>query len=199
MLVNLFQLMGIDKPRYLDLGAHHPFIISNTALLYERGSRGVNVDANPNLLAAFNLYRPEDVNLNVGVGLEEGEATFYMFSDSSGRNTMSKAETEMLAAQHGMTVRKEIKVPVTTVAAIVEKHFGGYYPDLLMTDLEGLDYAVLKSTSFEKSAPKVIVSETRKGDAGLVKQLMNERGYFVYCRMGENLFFVHNDFKTMVY
>ena len=197
MLVNLFQMMYIPTPSFLDLGAHHPFIISNTALLYERGSRGVNVEANPNLIPAFNLYRPHDKNINVGVGLEEGEATFFMYSDTSGRNTFSLEEAKSLKGV--LEVRKSIKLPMTTLSAIIEKYCGGVYPDLLTTDLEGYDYAVIKSGNFTKSSPKIIVTETRKLDAGRIKVLLHERGYFVYCRMGENLFFVRDDYKSMVF
>lgn len=197
MIVNLFLLMGIQKPSYLDLGAHHPFIISNTAMLYERGSRGVNVEANPNLMKTFELYRPEDTNVNVGVGLQEGVSPFYMFSDTSGRNTFSNAEAKTF--EKVMPVRRVINLPVLTIDQIVERYCGGIYPDLLLTDLEGLDYAVLKSANFEKTSPKVIVTEVRRTDACYIKLLMMERGYFVYCRMGENLFFVRDDFKTMVF
>ena len=80
MLCNLFRLMGIERPGYLDLGAHHPYVISNTALLYERGSRGVNVEANPALVVAFREVRPDDVTVNVGVGPEQGTRPFYQFT-----------------------------------------------------------------------------------------------------------------------
>jgi len=197
MLVNLFHLMGIEKPSYLDLGAHHPHVISNTALLYEKGSRGVNVEANPILIEAFKIQRPEDTNVNIGVGLESGTFPFYMYSETSGRNTFSKDEVETLKGI--LHVRNTIELPMLTVREIVEKYCGGRYPDLLTTDLEGLDYAVLKSADFSFSKPKVIVSEIRRGESALVKNLLEERDYFVYCRMGENLFFVDKTYKYLVY
>ncbi len=66
-LLNIFRLIGIETPSYLDLGAHHPWHISNTALMYHRGSRGVNVEANPILFEAFLTERPLDKNVNMGV------------------------------------------------------------------------------------------------------------------------------------
>jgi hypothetical protein len=59
-ILNLFNLLGIDRPTYIDLGAHHPETISNTKLLYDRGSRGINVEANPNLFKAFESQRLGD-------------------------------------------------------------------------------------------------------------------------------------------
>ena len=50
ILANAFALRGIEKPSFLDIGAHHPVHCSNTALLYARGARGVCVEANPNLI-----------------------------------------------------------------------------------------------------------------------------------------------------
>jgi hypothetical protein len=45
-VLNIFKRLGIERPSYLDVGAYHPFDLSNTALLYERGSRGINVEPN---------------------------------------------------------------------------------------------------------------------------------------------------------
>jgi hypothetical protein len=39
-IINLFNCLRIRQPSYLDIGAHHPFHLSNTALLYQRGSAG---------------------------------------------------------------------------------------------------------------------------------------------------------------
>lgn len=55
---------------YVDIGAHHPFRFSNTALFYEANWRGINVDAMPNSMKAFNKYRKRDVNLESAVGID---------------------------------------------------------------------------------------------------------------------------------
>ena len=39
VLLNIFARLGIARPTWLDIGAHHPWRISNTALLYARGWR----------------------------------------------------------------------------------------------------------------------------------------------------------------
>jgi len=54
----LFGTLGIERPTYLDIGAYHPWRFSNTALLYVRGSCGINVEAEPDALAAFDKHRP---------------------------------------------------------------------------------------------------------------------------------------------
>lgn len=47
IIANIFSILNITKPTYLDIGANHPLKGSNTALLYSRGSHGTIVDANP--------------------------------------------------------------------------------------------------------------------------------------------------------
>lgn len=197
MLINLFELLGVVKPSYLDLGAHHPFIISNTALLYARGSRGVNVEANPDLIKEFEKHRPEDKNICVGVGPTAGVFTFYKYSDTSGRNTFSRSETKTLEGV--LTVKNTIELPVVTIDGIVERHCDGRYPDLLCTDLEGWDYEVLHSADFSRSKPKVIVAEVRHNDALSITMLLNMRGFFTYCRMGENIFYIDKEYINRVY
>ena len=49
------EVFKINQPSYLDIGAHHPFCFSNTQLFYERGSQGINVEANPFLHKFFNF------------------------------------------------------------------------------------------------------------------------------------------------
>jgi FkbM family methyltransferase len=196
MIVNLFKLLGVELPSYLDLGAHHPFNISNTALLYERGSRGVNIEANPNLIPPFKLYRPEDKTVNIGVAVLRGGVPFYMYSETSGLNSFSKDHVEKF--KH-LEVRKTEVLDCITVNEIVAKYCNGVWPDLLTLDLEGLDLEILKSADFSKSKPRVICVEVRRGESAAFKSLLAERGYFCYCRMGENLFFVREDDSYLVY
>lgn len=195
MLVNLFEMLGIDKPSYLDLGAHQPTDISNTRLLYERGSRGVNVEANPRLIELFRCERPEDLNVNIGVGLLDGTALFYMYGDEDGRNTFSKEEIR----RTGMRVANEVFLPIKTVNQIVKDYCGDRWPDLLSCDIEGLDFDVLSSADFDVPAPpKVICVETRTSDSKCMRDMLHKKDYRQYCRMGENLFFVRDDLVWLV-
>lgn len=196
MIVNLFKLMGIDHPSYLDLGAHHPVNISNTHLLYTRGSSGVNVEANPNLFAEFMKQRDRDWNLNMGIGVEVGQMPFYMYDETSGLNSFKKEEVEKVA---GIGNCKEIILDVVTVGWLIGEICEGVWPDFLNTDLEGLDYAVIESGTFLSSWPKIICTEVRRGEDAPIKELLKRRRYFCYCRTGENLIFVHQDYASLVY
>ena len=67
----LFKLHGgkhIDNGFYVDVGAHHPYYLSNTYIFYRQGWRGLNIDAMPGSMALFEKNRPRDINLESGVG-----------------------------------------------------------------------------------------------------------------------------------
>ena len=56
----VFDALGINAIRYLDIGAHHPSYLSNTCFFYLKGHRGVCVEPNRRLLSAFREHRPGD-------------------------------------------------------------------------------------------------------------------------------------------
>src|SRR5688572_17355247 len=68
----IFDNLGISQPSYFDIGAHHPFFLSNTALFYSLGCRGINVEPDPSLFTPFKDKRKEDINLNIGISSSEG-------------------------------------------------------------------------------------------------------------------------------
>lgn len=203
VLLSIFQNLGMASPRYLDIGAHHPYYISNTALLHERGSRGVNVEANPHLIAPFRQLRPSDVTLNVAVAAKAGEMEFYFIDDHSGRNTCDRATAEEFVRKYPkFAIRNITTVPVTTIAAIYSEHFAPADIDLLSIDVEGLDYEVLESAFAAAIFPKVIVVEVVSGGdsnhAAAICDLLHNNGYFLLIRLGANYIAVRNEFRSRV-
>jgi FkbM family methyltransferase len=195
IILNLFHMLGVAHPTYLDVGAHHPFNICNTALLHIRGSRGINVDANPHLIEAFREHRSEDININVGVGPERGELDFHFIDDWSGRNTFKRELAEEFVHEHpDFRIQKVQKVPVVTLNDIVAEHASGRFPDFLSLDVEGMDYEILRSASFDEARPTVICVEadidTQVDQGARLVELLNGRGYSVYTRTAGNLIFV---------
>jgi FkbM family methyltransferase len=198
VFASLFEQLGIERPSYLDIGAHHPLHCSNTALLYSRGSRGVNVDANPDVMPEFHRLRPDDININTGVGPEPGVMTFYRIDALSGRNTFSREAALHFIDDHPQfKISDELQIPVLTLNQLIDQYCNGQFPHLLSLDAEGLDYAILESTSFATSAPVVICVETysaagRRSDD--IFRLLELRAFVPYVRMGENALFLRQEF-----
>lgn len=202
VLLEVFRVLAVPQPRYLDIGAHHPIYISNTALLYERGACGVNVEANPNLIGAFRDLRPRDVTLNVAVGATPGMIDLYFIDDFSGRNTCDLAVARNFVAKHPQFgIQKKVQVPVTSVKDIYDRHFSPQNIDLLSIDIEGLDFEVLTSTFADHIFPKVVVVEidcgTDSQQAPSIRNLLEESGYFIYLRLGANYVAIHHDFRHL--
>lgn len=194
-LLNIFGCLRISKPSYLDIGAHHPFELSNTALLYARGSRGINVEANPALIPAFEKYRPEDKNVCVAVGPRSGSAKLNRINATSGCNSLLPIEG------HGKLL-DAVEVPVLTIGEIVSIYAGGCWPDLLSMDIEGMDLAVLYSADFRNSGPKVICAEAVSSSGNIsseLREMMPPRGYFLHSWAGSNMLFVRAELKDWLY
>lgn len=190
-LLNLFDLLKIQQGRYLDLGAHHPESISNTALLYKRGWRGVNVDASAKAIELFNRSRPDDRNILSGVGPESGTGEFLMFADNHGRNTFSKRES---MSWGGPPEPNKVQVPIATLTEIINRHCDQRWPDFINMDIEGYDLMVLLSLDARnRPTTSIWCVECRPTEELLMKATMLSLGYIPLCRLIANIVFVRND------
>jgi FkbM family methyltransferase len=157
----IFQnILKRTKPTYLDIGAHHPFNLSNTALFYSNGCKGINIEPNPILLKQFQKYRKRDINLNIGVGDKSCQLNFYDLSDPA-LSTFVKEEAENLINNGRVVLKNKYLVEILNINEIIEKYANGTL-NFLSLDVEGLDEQILKSVNFEKYSPDVICVETIK-------------------------------------
>lgn len=154
----IFEVRGVTHPTYMDLGAYHPFELSNTALMHIGGSTGVNVEPNPTLFSKFCRARKCDTNLNVGVAAHPGVLTFFHMSIPT-MSTFSRRAAETAEQESGGRIRVVDERPVRVVdAPSLMSHFG--VPDFLSIDIEGHDAEVLHSLPGWPDAPRVICVET---------------------------------------
>ncbi len=158
IILLMIGLYKIQNPMYMDIGAHHPFRLSNTALLYKQGIRGTNIEPDPLLFKAFVKERKYDQNLNIGIHENEGEVIFYQFEKSE-FNTFSKSAADQIE-KNGIRMTGEIQVKVYTYNHVVEKYLAGATPDILFCDAEGLDDIIIKSIDYKRFGPKIICVET---------------------------------------
>jgi hypothetical protein len=111
-----------------------------------KGGRGVLVEPNIDLIPQVKAKRPEDTVLNVGVGVtEQKEADYYCYPIRPGINTFDKELAEKRIAIAGEKYGKVVKIPLVPINRIIEENLHGKAPDFLSTDVEGLDFAILKS------------------------------------------------------
>jgi len=150
---------------YVDVGAHHPFRFSNTCLLNKRGWHGINIDALPGSMRLFRRFRPDDVNLEMGVSEQPGQLEFFVFAEAA-LNTFDAALASSRRAEGWAFVGKTLVEcqPLATIIEIHLPHLQSSQVDLLTIDAEGLDLQVLRSNDWVRYRPRVIVVEILGGD-----------------------------------
>ena len=188
--------LKIQKPTYLDIGANDPVHLNNTYCFYIDGSRGVNVEADPDLFAVLKQRRSRDINLNIGIAPSEGTMDFYRLNAKT-LNTFSKEEAESYVRDHNYKIESVIQVSTDTINNTIEKYFDGSAPDILNLDVEGLDSQIIESLDFQKYSPVVICVETisfsETGDGEKDRELISfisDKGYLLYADTYINSIFV---------
>lgn len=180
VIMQALEMLGIPKPRYLDVGAFHPTIGSNTYLAYLSGGSGVLVEPNPPMAQMIAEVRPRDIVINAGVGTSGAEkADYYLMRDRPQLNTFSKAQVDRYLADGGQ-LEQTIQMQLVSKDDLLKEHFAEGI-DLLSVDVEGLDHEVLQSMSPDGPRPALICVETSVyGSTALVPEtiaLLRERGY----------------------
>lgn len=150
MVIDAFYEGNFDyKGFYVDIGAHHPFRFSNTQFFYEKGWAGINIDANPGSMSAFEKFRPDDINLELGVGLFESELDYYTF-DEGALNTFSADRVRYLEQNTLYRHKRVLKVKTLPLKQILNRYLpAGQHIDFINIDVEGLDYEVLQSNDWD--------------------------------------------------
>jgi FkbM family methyltransferase len=182
----LGALAGIRNGRYVDVGAHHPSRFSVTRKLWSLGWSGVNIDANPNLLDAFQRERPNDINLWACVG-RESSYTLAIFEEPA-LSTVS-ADWRLKFLSENQKISSEIVVPGVSLKKIFDDYFDSGFPDLLCIDAEGADLDVLQSAELASgNGPQWLLLEA---DPPLVNVLQTPAvahaisvGYEIHLIMG---------------
>lgn len=178
----LRHLVGSDKMDgfFVDVGAYHPVVFSNTHFFYVNGWRGINIEARPGSRGLFQAVRPHDINLEVGVSKERGEMTYYYIGPDSPMNSFSREFLEKIGMMGQVT--NEIPIPVFPLADLLGEHLPpGQVIDFMSVDVEGFDLQVLESNDWDAFRPKFVVVEDTALDArsSEIVRFMKTRGYDV--------------------
>jgi FkbM family methyltransferase len=202
-LINYVITNKLKNWSWIDIGAHHPFSLSNTAFFYKRKIHGINIEADPDLIKAFYRQRPKDINLGIAIGISGGENKNYYRMQSSTLNTLSQEEANRLE-KLGYKIKDVISVPTMTITEVIQKYHGGKFPEVLFIDVEGYDLEILKTIDYENMYPKIICAETAsfgKEDKNPVKSMLESeissflvsKGYIIVSCTLINTIFVYNN------
>ena len=156
----LHDVLKIDRPTYMDVGAAHPVRSNNTYLLYGTGASGVLIEPNPLYVEMLRRRRRQDTVVAAGIGVtDETAADYYEIKENPLLNTFSPEQVARL--QQGKTesvVARVTKMPLININRAIADSLGKA-PDLLSTDIEGLDYAIIRTLDLTRFRPGVICCE----------------------------------------
>jgi FkbM family methyltransferase len=167
---------------YIDVGANHPTLISNTYLFYRRGGKGIIIEPNRAFRPLYRLFRKRDVLLTVGCGRSPSVAKFF-----ANRYTVLSGFIEDKSLSDGSFEY----VPIITLESL-RVATGGKPIFLLSIDVEGLNYEVLQGAGALLRDTEWVVIEFGDHTAEIT-DFMNQHSFTLAHRTTHNLLFQRNN------
>lgn len=192
--VLLWRAFG-DRPAgcYIDVGAQDPVFDSVSLVFYERGWRGIHVEATPAYAAKLRQARPDEVVIEAAVSDDPGPIEFFEIAET-GLSTGSKS----IADGHrtaGYETNK-LLVPSIALAKLLELAEGEV--QWLKIDVEGMEASVLRSWGKSARRPWVLVIEAtapnspKQTHSTWIDEVL-KRGYQEAGFDGLSRYFVHEN------
>ncbi len=168
---------------FVDVGAYHPTQFSNTYLLYQKGWRGINIDANPDSMKLFKALRVQDINIEALISDKKETMTFASWGLNSD-NSAHAGQIEGVQRQfqrspdlYQMQTRSLTEVLDHEAKALTDI-------DLLSVDVEGMDVSVLLSLDWTRYRPRIVIVETYSPN---IDEVMSTDLYDLLKSKGYNL------------
>lgn len=192
----LCRQMKIDRPSYVDIGAHDPVRLSNTYLFYTLGGRGLLIEPDPDGVKRLLRKRKHDTVLAAGISVDDARSAEFYRMNQPTLNTFSLQDAEDACRQGPYEIVERVAVPVLPIDEAIDKHLGRR-PNFVSLDAEGMDLAILTSYDFERHGPELICVEAAEfSEQSLGRpraemfDLLESRGYFLYASTYINGLFV---------
>ncbi len=172
---------------FIDIGANHPIKFNNTYLFYINGARGVNIEPNPLIIEQFNIFRPNDINLNIGLGKKAEFKKFYVINPDVNSTFDDRKISQLLSK--GCQLVSKPKIKIDTLESVFKKYLKTNYVDIISIDTEGYDYQILQSNNWKINRCKIIIIESNSKDT---KRFLKKNGYKFLKQFGLNHIYVDN-------
>ncbi len=187
IVIAFFERIGIRRGVYLDVGAYHPKLMSNTYLLHKRGWSGFCVDIDEAKLKWFRLLRGKRCKTICAALVEKTRETIGFVKVYKHKRLLSEIDT--LSKEVAERNKKNLGWDYVEdmVPVIGPEYLRECGPvDLLNIDIEGLDTLVLLSMDLTKFNPKLILFEDNENFGGCekLKRYLNNHNYQLLFKSG---------------
>ena len=186
---------------FVDVGAHDGRSFNNTLFFEEtHGWTGINVEPIKEVFDKLAIARPTSINLNCAVSDTNGTAEFIY---NSGYTEMLSGLKAHYDPRHAARLGRElvaykgssatITIPTRTLASVFEEH-NIRHVNYLSIDVEGAEFAVIRSIDFSKVFIDVIGFENNYNDASSpIIAYLDAHGYKIIPHRSQDIFMIHKD------
>ena len=199
-LETLLQLLPKKtKYTFVDIGAHDGITFSNSKFLESKKDwSGVCIEANPSVYERLIKNRQNSECLNIAVSDVNGKVDFLLntghtemlsglVSDYSKKH---KKRIDRELAKHGGTSSIIVIPSLRLETIILEREFSEI--DILMIDVEGAEFSILKCIDFSRLRINSILVE-RNYSSRPIYQFLNKQGYSRLVSLGGDDLYFRNE------
>ena len=167
---------------FVEAGANHPTIASQTWLFEQNGWKGILVEPIAEKYELIRQQRPgsQVVHLALGAPEQRGRARFNVAAENDGLSG--------LVVNAEVTVKHVEEVEVRTLDDVLAEA-GNPKLDLVSIDVEGLELQVLRGFDLKRHRPAVLLVEDHLQRMGVHRHIV-ENGYRLVKRTGCNNWYV---------
>ena len=186
------MLFDIKNGFYIDVGAYDPDKVSVTKAFYLRGWNGINIEPLPEKIKLFEKERPNDINLQIVAGNNEGNVTFY-----------TEGQISTVIKSYART-NKSINIKMDKMSNICKQYVPkGKEVDFCKIDVEGNERDVLLGYDFINYKPKVLCIESTVPLSPITtyqlwEEILINNGYTYVYEKSVNRFYVNNQFPDIL-
>jgi FkbM family methyltransferase len=182
------KLAPLGSITYLDIGAGHPIIGSNTYYFYRIGYKGISIEPIRFHSTFHKLIRPKDQQINALVSKSKQARKFYEFNPTQYSTTSFKHYMKL--TQMGMRPRKIYKVQSVSINKIIDLFCDT--PFFISIDCEGFDLEILKQihpNNYKNVFAIIIEIPMLEEDKNQVFKILKPNKFYLYSTTKNNFIF----------
>lgn len=189
-IVEILRGLDYSDGIYIDVGANHPTVLSNTYHFYRKGYKGILIEPMEFFYKLNCKFRKHDTVVQLGIS-DEAQLKEFKYTKSHVQNTFDDVEsTEVI---------KRVFIPVLPLDQIVrDLKLNNKIIFLLSIDVEGLDYKVLEgATELLKNTILVCIEANTTECEERINQFMLDKGFVFREKIKVNLIYTNSAYPTV--
>ena len=190
---------GRKEGFYVDVGAYHPILHSNTYFFYRMGWRGINIEPNTEYIRLFHQYRARDINLPIGVSDVSTNLKYYMFNEPALNTFEEDIAKRPTRNEKQYYPTGETAIKVQRLETILQEHLPENRKiDFISVDVEGHEFKVIRSNDWKMFRPRCLLVEVLDSNLEEIirselHRFMSEVDYTLNAKTANTIFYLDNN------